>query len=418
MPILGMPVLAFGLGEWALRASVLPLNLLALAALWGFARSVTGVRAAILATFTLATVPAFMARAAQYMNDGPSLGFVLLATWLVWTELEKESPTRRLLWVAPLAAAAFYLRYGNAVSLAGIALAMVVIWPRQVLRNWRLVTTTAAIFLALLLPFFLLSSAVSDSPVGILFGAGKIAGREYLGQGLGEYIRWFPNKLAGRLGAILMAAGLVAIVIRIRFARHGGHRLHACLAIIAGFHIIVLGLVSHAERRFAFLAVALLVLLGADALIRAYDRLRPLGRRSGVLVVIAVGLGTATYNGLKARNRLYLPNWGYEVLRGAGSLIRESNGNNGCTILGQWLPHLTWYSACATFPFDRWAEKQQWAEEQGAPLYLVRVKRHRPGSEQFPEHFVAEEWQPLRSFDNGRGLESADVYRLAPRDGP
>jgi hypothetical protein len=195
--------------------------------------------------------------------------------------------------------------------------------------------------------------------------------------------------------------------------------LHAYLAIIAGFHTIVLGLVSHAEPRYAFPAVSLLALLGADTLVRAYDRLRPVGRRIGLVAAIVAAFATGTYNVNKARSRLYLPTTrGYEVLRLAGSLIRDRDDSNGCTILGQWVPHLTWFSTCATFSFDNWAREQRRAAEQGTPLYLVRVKRQRPGSEQFLEHFVGEDWQKLRSFDTARGLEAADVYVITLRNGP
>ncbi len=145
LPVVGLIGGAFGFTDANLRAVALAMSLGSLAMAWAFARTLWGPLAAIIALLTIVGSPVVIAELVLFHTDLPAAGLLLALMLLVWHEFERRpEPGRLLLVAAPLAALAFYVRYGSILPIGGIAIAAVLLWHRAMLRNPRLVGATIA----------------------------------------------------------------------------------------------------------------------------------------------------------------------------------------------------------------------------------------------------------------------------------
>ena len=205
LPIVGLLGGALGFTDANLRAVALVMSLVTLVLAWAFARILWGPLAAIIALLTIVGSPVVIAEIALFHTDLPAAGLLLALMLLVWYEFERRpEPSRLLLVAAPLAALAFYIRYGSILPIGGIGIAAVVLWHRSMLRNPRLVGATIVFAGLLFAPHVLESMARTGSPLGIITSAGEQVDTSDPIETAVRYLSWLPAQLAHRLGFVVM----------------------------------------------------------------------------------------------------------------------------------------------------------------------------------------------------------------------
>ncbi len=280
----------------------------------------------------------------ELIGDLPATACVLAGIAILIGELDRiGGPRWRLVAAAPAFAAAFYFRYGSAPVIALVGVAAVVIWWRPLLARPARALATVATLAALLAPHIIHSLSATGSTLGILSASAAMPRREYIGEGLVTYVTAIPFAFYGAIVAPAMIAGLVAI------ARPPERwRPTAFLAIVALGQIIVLGLESHAQPRYVFVATALLVVLGVDALLRYLPQA---SRRLGPGLVALAWLGMAIAVVPLAR---YLTRQRGPLSRAAAAVSTDVAGRP-CVIAARDAPELIWATGCkvviATRPY-------------------------------------------------------------------
>ena len=271
LPVVGLLGGAFGFTDANLRAVALVMSLGALAMAWAFARILWGSLAAIVALLTIVGSPVVIAELALFHTDLPAAGLLLALMLLVWYEFERrQEPSRLLLAAAPLAALAFYIRYGSILPIGGIAIAAVLLWHRSMLRSPRLVGATIVFAAILFAPHILESMTRTGSPLGIITSAGEQVDTSEPIETAARYLGWLPAQLAHRLGFVVMVAGVVhgAIVALDAIRRRGltpAARRYLWLYVPAGVTTVGLVLQSHPEQRYVLFPVILAIIAGAGA---------------------------------------------------------------------------------------------------------------------------------------------------------
>jgi len=401
MQLLAAPGVWAGGGELAFRLVAIASTLAFLGAAWWYARRVHGAQVARWTLAVIATSFAILRRSAELLPDAPAAALVLVfAAVLVGGLSASSDPARRwrLAWLGPIAAAAFYLRYGSISILGALSLSAAIVWRAQLRAN--LGPLLAAIALAALgaIPHVLLSLDATGSALGVLRLARFAAGRAYTGEGLVFYATWWWLWM-GPLAAVCVAVGLGAGGAR-RDPRATFAALGALIALVA------LGLDAHGEARFVIVLEVVLAAAGVDAIIA---RVRPMPRlATAALRLCLVGSVAAAGVGVSRAGRTF------EVAVRAGTEIRRAADGARCRVLsGQWT-QLEWYSGCAgivipdAITADGLAGASTflvWFDDgrRQPPSALAGVRQHRSGVR-------AEKIAHVADDDGYWG--GADVYRL------
>lgn len=354
MEVIAMPGIWLGEGELAIRAVSFMIGAVAFPfALWRVAQSarISNVVTAT-ALLVLAGASGVTRVIADLNSDVPAATALLGAIAVLSDEVDRPEGARwRILWAAPLLAAALYVRYGSAVPIAVIVVAASLVGARTLARRPLPVIVTAALFVVLLVPHFALAMQYTGSPFGILLAARDIPGQAYPGAGLVTYLTSNPFTFYGYLITFVLIAGLVSLRVTDR------RRLLIWLVAMGSF--VAIGLVTHAQQRYVITSVALFTLLGVERL----ERLVP--------VVAAVGaiLGVITI-----KWRLAVPEARANRMRGtltAAQAIRADAKGAPCTVIGAHFAQLEWYSGChAPLVMDaHWVGD---ALARGDMVYVVR----------------------------------------------
>nr|HEX4312510.1 hypothetical protein [Kofleriaceae bacterium] len=308
-------------------------------ALAGCARPADSARASRVAAWTAAAIAGshpFVLRGAELLGDVPATAALLAAIALALGELSRDAgPRWRLVAAAPLLAAAFYLRYGNVLTIAAIAVTSLAFFHRGVRARPLPVAATAAALGALAIPFVVMSQHATGSPIAILTLGNTVAGRaeSYPGAGVVEYLTSDPFYLYGIVTFPLVVVAAVALVKRPRTRT----RAHAYLATIAGLQLLSVGAVTHAEPRYVLVATALLVAIALDAIA---DRLV---RRAALAAAALAALAAASCTVMMAISQSRVPR--DSEVRGAA--IRDAAAGEPCVVVAIAIPQLEWYSRCA-----------------------------------------------------------------------
>jgi len=338
LPAIGALLIALGGNEPALRTVGLAFGVVAVIGVYALGRTVSGARTGILAAAAFAAAHTVQARSAQFLTDVPATACLVLCALAMVNAFERSRWILLPAAAAPLAAAAYYLRYGSALPIALMALAALVIWREQL--SPRHLLAAGAVLGVLLAPHLIESTISFGAPWKRASFAVQAAGRAYAGEGVVDYATWLPFALAGPIAGIVMLAGLVrAALPRLRPAG----RIPAFLVGTAITHIVVLGLIAHGEARFVFLPVALLCVVGAGAL-ATWVPARLDAIAAVVLVLTMAGGGIAavdTTRGAGERRRL---------VREAAALATTDLGDD-CVLLSRREAEVAWYSGCATYRF-------------------------------------------------------------------
>lgn len=358
MEVVGAPgVLAGGGGPW-LRLPAVAACLAFFLAYAALGRRVAGPWPAVVAAAAMAGSFGLLRRSAELLSDVPSLLLLILAAWLVLIALapaaaDREAPVpapahRRaagaLVGAALCALAGFYLRYGVVITLASMAAAAAIHLRRSLWARRRWVLLAVAMVLAGLVPHLIEAQHRTGSPLGILRAGGRIAHRDYLGQGLVELPRLLARD-GGPLALVLVLVGLGSWAWLLRRDRARRDPAAAFLGTAAVVDLLVTGLLVHAELRYFFFCVALLVLLGARTAVRVVQG----HRRSGLLARVGLAtLAAAVIGGsVAAVHTTRRLDRTRAVVAAAGLAVRRAAAERPCEVSTDFGPELAWYSRCA-----------------------------------------------------------------------
>ena len=363
LAFLGTLVAPIGFEDWAVRGITLALGLLTLAAAWLLARMTLGRNAALLGLAGAVTTSVVLAQLPKFHNDVPVGAFVFLVMIIIWKEFEQRpEPTWRLLVAAPLAAAAFYLRFGVAVALIGVAVIGVVLWWRAMLRHKLLILGLVASTFALLAPHLIWATQLTGKPWGVVALAATATNKSTPVESAAQFLIWLPTRLAGPVALILVVAGGlfgVILVIR-RLTGRDALGVGRPVAWLLGTSLVMAGatvLISHPEARYMVLPVLLAELVGAHAILVGIawlaDRMALDPRRRDVARLVgAAGLLAVVVFGIALTVRPLIrgtpsQRWVIQV----GTAIR-ANATVPCAAATTITTQIAWYSGCRTIPFQ------------------------------------------------------------------
>ncbi|HEX2194614.1 MAG TPA: hypothetical protein VHK63_06640, partial [Candidatus Limnocylindria bacterium] len=418
LSVLGALPIAFGTEEWQFRLIGLAFGLLLVTATWLLGRTVAGpvggATAGVLSALLVAAAPSINVDAGLFLTDVPSAALIVLLLALVWRSFEAASPPGwQILGLAPLAALAFYVRYGSIVPLSLILLAVPLVWPARVVAARRQLGGTLALFGLLLLPHAVFATLQRGSPLGIVLAAQGGAAGAYPGAGLVQYLAWLPAELVGLVPGMVAVLGLVvgarqlAFVAR-RRAWDARGRAYALLVGPAVAHAVLLGLVALPQQRYVFLPMVLLVVAGCLALAHAASERGSAGRAA------AAGMVALAWNGISMPVRAEARTAFTEWERQAGALIRRLGGGS-CSVLASDYPQITWYSACPTYNF---ADVHRPGRERllgGEHRFLVLRAdgKFQPSGAVLDAYLGLVDPEPVAVLAHRDGHEMARIYRFA-----
>lgn len=354
--LLGLPVVYFTESEPMIRAVGVLTALAALGAVAVLAKRVGGWWTAVLASGTVAVSLSYLRRGSEYLTDIPAAGILAVITWVVIGAVrDPERKERTVLWLGPLVAAAFYMRYQSVLAIGGIAVGGAIAWPTAVRSLRRPLIKAAGVTVVALIPHLTWATVVTGRPWGIVLVTGDAAGRAFLGEGLVDYARMFPFDLAGPAGAVIMSIGGLwiawAIIVGAK-QRSSDFRLalFVLIAIIAA--VVPLGLVAHGEPRFVFYPSWLLIILGSLSIVRALSAV-PMRAAVATGTVAAILWVPAFSETLRAVDRnAEARGANLQVVVDASNAIEEMASGASCGVLTTYEPQVNWYSVCSTELFE------------------------------------------------------------------
>lgn len=327
--------IALGGAAWQLRLVSALVSPLAIVAAYAVGRAAFSARTGAWAAAVLAGSHPMVLRNAELLSDLPAMACVLGGIAVLVAELGREDgPRWRLVLAAPMFAAAFYVRYGSAPVVAFAIAVAGLLWWRAVVRRPLRVVAMVMVLAALLIPHLLRSREVTGTMLGILEVSRGMPRRAYVGEGLVTYLTSNPFLFYGFLTAPVMVAGLAGLVAARR-------KPAWYLGVVALGQIISLGLQSHAQPRYVFVATALLVVLGVEALSRS----RWAWPRAALALVATSWLGVVVAMPLYYRHI----DDARAPLIDASRAIRANSGDRPCAVVALIAPQLMWYSRCQVF---------------------------------------------------------------------
>jgi 4-amino-4-deoxy-L-arabinose transferase-like glycosyltransferase len=393
--------------EWAQRLVGAFAGVGLVVAAWWAARTLGGPVAGIVAAAALAAASPLQVESASFLTDAPSTLVLLLVAMFTWRHVRGPGPIGpSFAWVGLIAALAFYLRYGALVELTGIAAAAVVA-PRRLIGRWRSVAAALTVFAIALVPHFAVAVLETGAPWGIVAAAGRAAGG---GDGwpMLSYIRWFPWRLIGPLGAAVALIGILACL------RHAGDwPLARFIGVAALVPILVLGTVVHAEPRYMLFPMTLLVVLGSVEVAGYLERhpIRP-ALKAAVAGLIAASLVlAAAFTAMEIRNRAETFDWKRDVGSDIGVVAETARAPN-CSILTADVPIMSWYSGCHAVNFVTGGQPDRVALLAGRHRFVVVsvYGPHEPAPDVLAE--LVRDAEIWGRYVDGQGRPAAVVYRL------
>ncbi len=327
LPALSTLVVPFG--AWALARAAFP------------DRAVGGWAAALLVTSHPIAI-----RVAEILGDLPAAGLLLVGLAILLREIERPS------WKLALAAAAlgagFYVRYGSTPALVAIGVATPLFFWR-----WRSLAILAAALGVFAIPFVWFSHEQTGATLGVLEVASRSTKLDYVGQGLVTYVTSNPLAYFGVLVAPAMLLGVVGT-----FALRDRRALY--LGAIAIGALVLLGLRSHAQPRYAFFVVCVLVVVGVAQLARILAS-RPRAQRIAALAIALAGGVTVVWAAVTRPSRSVHP----AQIAQLAEAIRHDAAGQPCRIVAPRISQLVYYSGC---------KDAKWPDAATAgPIYFVSL---------------------------------------------
>jgi 4-amino-4-deoxy-L-arabinose transferase-like glycosyltransferase len=324
--------LALGGADWQLRLASAVVGPGVVLAVYAVGRAVFDARSGAWAAAVIAGAHPMVIRNAELLGDLPAVAGVLAGMAVLAAELDRPGgPRGRIALAAPAFAAAFYLRYGSAPVIAIAGLAALVLWWRPIRARPLPVAGAAAAFAGLLVPHFLQSLDRTGTLLGVLRASSEMPRRAFRGEGLVTYLTSNPLAYYGALITPVILAAFVGLARRFR------RRAAWFVAIVAIGQLLAIGIQSHAQPRYVFVAIALLVVLGVETW-RAAARPRVALAVVG-LAWLAIAIAIVPYDQKVTRAR--------EAITAAATAIRADRGARPCVVIAGMVPQLIWYTGCA-----------------------------------------------------------------------
>ncbi len=389
-------VLGLGAAEGGLRLLGVVATLGLVGATWALATRISNKTVGAFAAVAVVAGPAVLRRGTEFLSDIPSTALLLACLLIAWvTVMEPETSSYRVLWLLPLAWLAFYLRYQSILSFALIALTLIVLrWSTIRVRPGPILALVALGGLGLI-PHALFAIQEAGTPWGIIVNTGLGAPREFLGEGLIDYVGLLAWRLGGFVGPLAAVAFLLGTW---RFRHTDNLRRYLFLLIPAVAQVLVLGIISHGESRFVFFPFALTVVGGTMAVHQWSPEVRRTARRSLVagLVIIVVGSiavsAAATRRGVENRALLN------EAVELASEQAERAAGGKSCAILTSAAPQVTFYSKCLTDIFRGTLEASEAvARLVGGTKLMILIEdgKRQPEGEDLAELVSLTDQQPV-----------------------
>ena len=417
---LGLPAVPFRT-EAAFRIVGMLSGVLCVVMAWALGRRLHGPSAGLIAAVVAASVPELLLSSSSFLTDVPSAGLVMLVMLVLWREVEERAtPSRNLLWVAPIAAAAFYVRYGAALPIMLVGATALLLWHRKLLAAWRLSLSTVGLLLVLLLPHLVQAALMTGTPWGIARMAQGLAASGSPMTTLLSFLGLVPHGLAGVVAEALMLLALFAgpvLIVRAGGLRVRASRRLAYLLVPAVGQFLLISLVAMTHVRYILLPILLLVVAGSVTAVRLAQPLVAPSRQAFAAVVVAAaivsGLGSAA---VEVRGRTVYAPTQYDLVD-AAHRVRDDAGDASCAMLGYPPPQFTWYSGCATnhFGYPPVAGRRPPANATRQYLVLLADPSDRYPSGDLREEYLAEaEAEPFAIIpDRVTGDPAFEVYRLS-----
>lgn len=427
LPLLGTLAALGGFSEISLRAITLVLGFLTLAITWAVARQLWGRWAALFTLLATIGSPVVIGELRQFHNDLGSSGLLILLMGLLWDQFERRpAPTRLLLAAAPVAAAAFYLRYGAVLPLTAIGVGAIVLWGPALRRHAGLVALTAVAVALLLVPHVLEAVRVTGSPTGMLTRGATVATKGNPLLTAVGFVKRIPLVIAGPLSTIVVLVGGVHAVVAIRetVRRRRGTadaRRHTWMllpAILTGLATVVVG---NPNPRYLVFPLLLGLISGGGALAsggRAVGRSGPAWvqrnlARPGTLALVALGLAAWTGSILAWAVVTVVGREPASDRRVAGAAIRADAGG-ACYLASTSPPAFGWYSGCAVDPLNRARALLTGDTTEPGTVYVVFA----PGDDSRADPALVDRFRALVESGGwtrlGSGAPGIEIYR---RDG-
>lgn len=422
--ILGVLPLVLGGSEAAFRTIGLLFGVAALLLAWRFGRRLAGPAAGLIAALAIACIADLQLNASMFLTDVPSSALILLLALLVWRRFEGASSARSLLLLAPVAAAAFYVRYGASLPILFLAVAALLVWPRRIAGMWRSVLLTGVVLLVLLVPHFVEATLIGGRPWSIALSARNLAAPDYPGQALDVYTTGFFSYVAGPVAGAVAAAGLIGLVWRLVVVRRWDRVLRGYLFLVLPALAVglLLGEVALAQTRYIYVPLMLLAIAGGVAVARAWRAL-PSALRTGVaaitlstglVVMLNVGADVVRAQAAYAPSQRWVIDAAHVIRDDA--LAHDPEGDDPhCAVLSYLVPRITWYSGCATYHFalPAVAGRERLLAAPNRYLVLVSGDRERqPHGEVLQQYLDLVEPEPFATVNGSDGRIAARIYRF------
>lgn len=389
-----------GFGVGALRAVALVLTLGTLTVTYLVAAAWTSRRSAVVVVLVLLSGLGFLRRVPEHLNDIGATGLLLVVVFLLVRAQEKQGS--RALWGVPVVVlAAFYLRYGVVGNLLAVGIAAVFAYgPRAWMAQGRRLAGAAVVLVIGLVPHLVHAVRETGSPLGMVLSATSQANRAYVGDGFVYYLAVFPYRLAGDLGAVVMAAGLwtAGAALRRVLGAARGRRAGASRAVRASLEVgagasgavraddrrrvflgtaavlvfVILGVATDGEPRFVYFAVVLLTVLG----VQAVAELAGAAWRAPVLAAVAALAGLTVLGTTQVVAHGAMPGptrlaWStVPVAREIGAAAQ----GRPCLVVTGYEPEFGWYSGCDAVTY---AQYRKLRVPEGTLVSLVVFERGR-----------------------------------------
>jgi 4-amino-4-deoxy-L-arabinose transferase-like glycosyltransferase len=418
MAALGTIAIQLGADETAFRVFGLVFGLLAVLAAWWLARGISGRTAGLFAALAVASIPTVQVDAGLFLTDVPATALVVLLAALLWRRFEGRDPLGPgLLWLVPIAAAAFYIRYGVIIPLAALAVTVPIVWPRQFLGARQQVAVALAAAAVLLIPYLIASIGNTGVPLGIPVGSEDRAAPPYPGAALLQYLAWLPEPL---VGIIAPALAVLAVVVTVQRLAHAARlrtwdratRALTFLVLPAAIQIAVLGLFALPQERYAFPPMMLLTVAGCVAIVDVARMRAAVGRALALAVAAAVlvsFVASAADITQRAGSRSDTLAW----VRQVGQEI-DAHAAGTCSVLASDVAQVTWYSGCATIGYGDLSVAEEDAKLSGTDRFMVvrRDGRLQPSAAVMGRYLRRAEPRPVAAVQNASGGIVARVYRF------
>lgn len=311
---------------------------------------------AITVTIVMVSSTLFLQNAPQFLNDIPSAGFLLGCLWVIWDWYATKGRSKLIYLFAPFSALAFYLRYGSASALVIITGCSLFVLGLRIVKkegvSYGKIFNTFILSIILFALHFIESIEATKSFLGILSRSGSAAGREYLGEGLFNYIKWLPNELGGWVLGVGLIIGMITgvIIISIKKFRKKYTSL-AWLSLVGLLSFILTGILVHAEPRYVFFPAVIFVGLGLGGVSLVCYRVKLLKFiYFGLFLAVAIFFGRKNYfesvdffnDKIAGSRRSYI--------EASLAIRRDTSGGKECSIWSSsFRPELSWYAECHTF---------------------------------------------------------------------